>query len=232
MEVGKLTVELRSGKGKGLSRRLRQEGMIPGVCYGHGLSAPLPVTVDPKALKASLDPVRGQNTVIDITVQDNGSAKHTVKAMVWEWQVHPLRRNLTHVDLIAIDPDKMIEVSVPIKLTGKAVGTVEGGQIHVVRHEVEIRAKPAEIPTEFVLDITPLDIGDALHVSDLEIPEGVELAVPESYSVVSCVAPKAEKVEEPLEGELAEGELAEGEEGAEGAKPAEGDAKEGGEKKE
>ena len=232
MHVGKLTVHLRTGTGKGVSRKLRREGKIPGTCYGHGLEAPLTISVDPKELKESLDPVRGQNTVIDVTVEGNGAGSKTVKAMVWEWQVHPLRRNVTHVDLISIDPQKTIEVEVPIELIGRAAGLIDGGQIHVVRHEIEIRCRPADIPDKFQLDISPLNIGDALHVSDLVIPEGVELAVPETYSVVSCVAPKAEKVEEevPLEGELAEGE-----EGAEGeAKPAEGEKAEGkeGEKKE
>ena len=230
MEVGKLTVQIRSGTGKGLARKLRREGKVPGTCYGHGLASPLNVTVDPRALKASLDPVRGQNTVIDITVQENGSATANLKAMVWEWQVHPLRRNVTHVDLIAIDPEKPIEVEVPIELTGRAAGIVEGGQIHVVRHAVEIRCKPADIPTKFLLDVSSLEIGDALHISDLDIPEGVELAVPDTYSIVSCVAQKAEKVEE----EAVEGvEAAEGVEGApaEGAEKPEG-AKEGGEKKE
>ncbi len=223
MEVGKLTVEVRKGTGKGASRKIRSEGKVPGICYGHGLTAPVNVSVDPKALKASLDPIRGQNTIISVTLAD-GAKNQTLTALLWEWQVHPLRRNVIHVDLIAIDPEKPITVEVPVELEGKAVGTVDGGQVHVVLRTVPIKCKPAEIPTKFTLDITSLKIGDAMHVSDLTVPPGMELAVPATYSIVSCVAPKAEKVaEEEVLAVGAEGEAA----AAPGAEGAEGDKKEG-----
>jgi large subunit ribosomal protein L25 len=232
MEVGKLAVEVRKTTGKGISRRIRRQGMIPGICYGHGLDAPVNVVVNPKALKASLDPVRGQNTIISVTLADERK-QQTLTAMLWEWQIHPLRRNVTHVDLIAIDPEKPIEVEVPVELLGKAIGTVDGGQLHVVLRSVPVKCKPADIPTKFELDISALTIGDALHVSDLRLPPNVGLAVPETYSIVSVVAPKAEKVvEEEVLAVPGEGEAAAA--GAEGA-AAPGDKKEadaGGDEKE
>jgi len=222
MEVGKLTVHLRKNTGKGETRKLRTQGLVPGVCYGSGLEGPLSVIVNPKELKASLDPARGRNTVIAVTVQDGQQSAARLTAMLWEYQIDALRRNVTHVDLISIDPNKAIEVEVPIELMGKAIGTVDGGQLHVERHTLPVRCKPADIPVKFQIDIAPLAIGDALHVSDLKMPPGVVAAIPESFTIVTCVAPKAEKEAEaavPAEGALVEGAVP-----ADGAAPAEGAA--------
>ena len=226
MEVGKLTVQLRKGAGKGESRRLRAQGLVPGVCYGAKLDKPIAVTVNPKELKASLDPARGRNTVINVTVQDDGNQSTQLTAMLWEYQIDALRRNVTHVDLIAIDPEQTIEVEVPLVWVGKAAGTVDGGQIHVERHSLPIRCRPADIPVQFDVDISPLHIGEALHVADVKMPPGVQAAVPTGFTLVTCTAPKAEK-------EVAATPGAAPAEGA--AAPAEGDkkeaAKEGGDKK-
>jgi large subunit ribosomal protein L25 len=142
--------------------------------------------------------------------------------MLWDYQIDKLRRTVTHVDLISIDPDKAIAVEVPLVLVGKAVGTIDGGQIHVERHTLAIRCRPADIPTKFEIDITPLKIGDALHVKDVTMPPGVQAAVPEGFTLVTCVAPKVEKETTEAAAVPAEGAAAEG-----AAAPAEGDKKEG-----
>jgi large subunit ribosomal protein L25 len=192
MEVGKLTVQVRNSHGKGASRRLRSDKLVPGICYGSGLDQPLSITVSPKALKASLDPAKGRNSVIDVTVEDAGQTRN-LTAMLWEYQVHPLRREVTHVDLIAIDPAKELEVQVPIELTGKPAGAIDGGQVHVERHSIPVRCLPAAIPASIVLDVSPLRIGDGFHVADLAMPAGVVAAVGGEFSICTCVAPKAEK---------------------------------------
>jgi large subunit ribosomal protein L25 len=223
MEVGKLTVHIRHDTGKGESRRLRAAGKVPGICYGAKLDKPLAITLNAKELKGSLDPARGRNTVIDVRVEDgNGGAGALLTAMLWDYQIDKLRRTVTHVDLISIDPDKAIAVEVPLVLVGKAVGTIDGGQIHVERHTLAIRCRPADIPTKFEIDITPLKIGDALHVKDVTMPPGVQAAVPEGFTLVTCVAPKVEKETTEAAAVPAEGAAAEG-----AAAPAEGDKKEG-----
>lgn len=211
MEVGKLTVQLRDRTGKGVSRKLRRAGMVPGVCYGVGLDKPVDITLDPKALKASLDPELGQNTVIELTVADGGGAEqHRVTAMLWEYQVHPIKRTVLHVDMVAIDPDKAVEVDIPVQFVGKAKGTIEGGVINVVRRVIPVLARPNDIPKSFVVDITELDVGDNFHISDVAMPEGVEPTVSTSLTLVACQAPRAE----------AEAATEEGLEAAEGAAPA------------
>jgi large subunit ribosomal protein L25 len=216
MEVGKLTVQKRNVTGKGIARRLRRDGLVPGICYGTEVDAPLPITLDPKALKRALDPDKRQNTVITLSVEGE-SAPITV--MLKDYQVDPIRRDVTHVDLIAIDATKPVETEVPVVFEGKPAGLVHGGQTHVVLREVTVRCKPADIPARLVCRIDDLDIGDALHVSDLALPEGVESVDALELAVITMTAP--EKEEAPA-AEAAEGEEA----------PAEGEAKaEGGDAK-
>lgn len=206
MEVGKLTVTRRHNTGKGTARKLRAEGRIPGVCYGAMLDAPVSISVDTRALKASLDPEKRNNTVIDMTIQSEGQADHNVVVMVKDYQIHKLRRDLLHVDLVAIDTEKPVEVEVPITVIGKHKGLVLGGQLHTVAYSIEIRCRPADIPATIEADVTELDIGGVLHVSELPLPEGIQVITPGHQAVITCTAPEAEE-------EVAESETPE--EGAE-----------------
>ncbi|RMH45277.1 MAG: 50S ribosomal protein L25 [Deltaproteobacteria bacterium] len=192
MEVGKLTVSARDQFGKGPSRRYRAQGLVPGICYGHGLESPLPIVVSPRALRAALDPVKKRNTVIQVTVE-NGQGTQTLTAMLKDAQIHPLRREIEHVDLIAIDTTKPVEVEVPIELTGKAKGVVDGGILNVVLRRITVVCTPDKIPTEFKLDVTNLEIGDVFHISDIDFPEGVEPGMSPKLAIVTCVAPREEE---------------------------------------
>ena len=204
MEVGKLTVQRRHDSGKGLARKLRAQGMIPGVCYGFDIDGALPITVDVRELRGSLDPTKRVNTVIDMTIEDKGEVERVVTVMVKDYQIQKIRRDLLHVDLIAIDREAEVLADVPVVYEGKAVGTVTGGQLHVVRRSIEVRCKPADIPPRVVLDITELDNGGVFHVSDLELPEGVILESPGHFTLITCSAAEVEETEEGEEGEEAE----------------------------
>ncbi|MFN0250422.1 MAG: 50S ribosomal protein L25 [Kofleriaceae bacterium] len=203
MEVGKLTVEIRNTTGhKGVVRKLRTQGKVPGVCYGatvNGRIEPLPIIVDVKALKAALDPVRKQNTVIDLTVTGGGST-HTLSALVKDYQLHPLRREITHVDLLAIDPNKEVLASVPLEFSGKPKGAIDGGQLRIVMRSIDVRAKPNDIPVKLLLDVSPLEIGDVIHVSSITLPGGVTVVTGRDLAVVTCAAPEEEKVATPADG--------------------------------
>jgi large subunit ribosomal protein L25 len=199
MQVGQLTVSLRTGAGKGAAHRLRASGLVPGVCYGEstdGRIEPLHVTVNVKALKASLDPVRKQNTVINLTIEDGGKSVKTLSALVREYQIHPIRRDITHVDLLAIDPNKEITAVVPLEFVGKPAGVIDGGLLHTVMRSIEIKSKPADIPIKLVLDISPLGIGDVLHVGAIALPAGVKAVTAAREAVISMVAPEIEKAPE------------------------------------
>jgi len=197
-QVGKLTVTLRQNAGTGAAIKLRQQGKVPGVCYGaspEGRIEPLSIVVDVKQLRAALDPVRKQNTVIDLTIEGDGAAPRKLSALVKDYQIHPLRREITHVDLLAIDPNKEVRAEVPLEFTGKPKGAIEGGQIRTVLRAIEVRAKPSDIPVKLVIDVSPLEIGDVIHVSAIALPANVESVTNRDLAVVTCAAPEEDKVE-------------------------------------
>lgn len=199
MQVGQLTVNLRTGTGKGAAHRLRASGLVPGVCYGEstdGRIEPVQIAVNVKALRAALDPVRKQNTVIALSIEDGGKTVKSLSALVREYQLDPIRRDITHVDLLAIDPNKEVTAVVPLEFTGKPAGTINGGLLHTVMRSLEVKCKPADIPVKLDLDISPLDIGDVLHVSDIKLPAGVKAVTSGREAVISMVAPEVEKAAE------------------------------------
>lgn len=216
-----IEVALREGRGKGANRKLRADGRIPAVVYGHG-NEPVALSLDPVQLDRKIKASHaGMNTLFDLT-GEGSVAGRTV--LVKELQREPVRGSLLHADLFEISADEQIQVAVPIHLSGDAAGVMMGGVIEHVLREVEISCLPRAIPDEIVADVAALEIGDSLHVSDLPLPEGIELITDASLSVVSVILPKVveEETEAAAEDEAAEGEAAEAP--AEGAeeKPAEG----------
>jgi len=210
MEVGKLTVSLRGSSGKGAARKLRAQGKVPGVCYGaseSGRIEPLPITVDVKQLRGALDPVRKRNTVISLTIE-GGAAARTLHALVKDVQVDLLRHDVTHVDLLAIDPNKEVRADVPIEFIGKPKGAIDGGQLRIVLRALGVRAKPSDIPVKLSVDVSPLEIGDVIHVSAIALPAGVTSVTGRDLAVVTCAAPEAEEKVETAEGALVEGAAA------------------------
>jgi large subunit ribosomal protein L25 len=225
MDFSKVSVDVRKQTGKGGARKVRAGGKVPGVLYGHK-SGPISVAFDEKTLLHSLDKERRRNTVFTLTVAGEGKNEQ-VTAMIRDAQIDPMSRRLMHVDFLRVDLDKEVHVTVPLLLTGKAVGSVNGGQLHQSMHAILIAAKPAAIPTKLEVDVTPLEIGMALHVSDLKLAAGVRALLDPKEAIASVVAPKAEKVEAeaaPVEGAVP----AEGAAAAEGAAPAAEGAAKGG----
>jgi large subunit ribosomal protein L25 len=236
MEFAKVNIEVRSQVGKGGAHKVRAGGKVPGVLYGQKVP-PVAVTFDEKSLLTSLDKEKRRNTVLSLQLESGGKTE-SVTAMVRDAQIDPLSQRLIHVDFLRLDLEAEVTVTVPLVLTGKAIGTTSGGQLHQSLHTLLVAAKPAAIPTKIEADVTALDMGDALHVSDLKLGAGVRALLDPKDAVASVVAPKAEKVEEaaaaPVEGAVpAEGAAAAGAAPAAGgdkagAAPAAGAKKEGG----
>jgi large subunit ribosomal protein L25 len=245
MEFAKVNVDVRSASKKGGARKVRSGGAVPGVLYGRKRE-PLAVTFNEKELLTSLDKEKRRNTVLTLNVRpaDGKGKAEEVTAMVRDAQINPLSRRLVHVDFLAVDLDAEVTVNVPMVLTGKAVGVTNGGNLHQSMHMIPVAAKPALIPTKVEVDVSALDIGDALHASDIKLAQGVRVVLDAKEAIASVVAPKAEKVEEaaaaPVEGAVpAEGAAAPaagaaaaaGGAGGEKAAAAPAAAKGGGEKK-
>ena len=220
MDFSKVSVEVRKQSGKGGARKVRAGGKVPGVLYGHK-GEPVAVSFDEKTLLHSLDKERRRNTVFTLTVAGQGkdAKNEEVTAMIRDAQIDPMSRRLMHVDFLRVDLDKEVHVTVPLILTGKAIGTISGGNLHQSMHAILVAAKPAAIPTKLEVDVTSLEIGMALHVSDLKLAAGVRALLDPKEAIASVVAPKAEKVEAeaaPVEGAVP----AEGAAAVEGAAPA------------
>ncbi|HJR26569.1 MAG TPA: 50S ribosomal protein L25, partial [Acidimicrobiales bacterium] len=176
----KLHASHRAPQGTRTVRRLRGEGKIPGVVYGMG-SDPITLTVDWRELRAALVTEQGMNAVIHLEL-DGASTPTLVKDM----QRHPVRRNVLHVDFLRVDLDKPVDVEVPITLEGEAEAVArEGGVVDQMLTALLITAKPNEIPSGLTLDISGLEIGSSLHVSDIQLPAGVTTSVDPEATVVA-----------------------------------------------
>lgn len=188
------------------ARRLRRDGMIPGIVYGHGTD-PVPVTVIGRELRTALSGDAGANTLLSLEAGDQ-----TFLTLAREMQRHPVRGTVTHVDFQIVRRDEIIAADVPITLVGEAVEVHHGdGLVDQQLFNLPVRAKPADIPTVFELDVSGLTIGAALRVADLQLPAGVTSDLDDEVTVVTGQPPRIQVLEEGAE--AAEGaEVAEGEE--------------------
>lgn len=201
------------------SRRMRRTGRVPAVVYGLGAD-PLTISVDDSELRAALNTEAGLNAVITLEVDGDSQL-----SIITDLQRHPVRRDVLHVDFLRIDPDAEVVVEVPVVLVGEAKKVTQAsGMVDQIIHTVPLSARPADIPTEVQADVSDLDVGSSLRVSDLVLPPGVTPAGdPEAMFAVGVITRstrefiRAERLAEE-EAELAElAELegeAEGEEGA------------------
>jgi large subunit ribosomal protein L25 len=218
--MAEITLQALTGRttGSRASGRLRAEGKVPGVVYGLGRE-PQSVAVVWRELRQALTGEAGTNALIDLQVDGAGGDLVIVKEM----QRHPVRRDVLHVDFLRVSRDQAISVEVPIVLHGDAHDvTSNDGVVDHVLYTLTIAAKPADIPNEIAVDVSGLQIGDAIRVGDLELPSGVTTDVdPEDAVVMASIAQAADLGEAPAaEGEEAEGE---GEAEAEGEAPAAGE---------
>jgi large subunit ribosomal protein L25 len=222
----KLEVKERESRGSADARRLRANGVVPGVLYGGG-KRPHPFTVEERELRKVLTGEHGLHAILDILFEGQKTPHH---AVLKEYQLDPVRTRLLHIDLHEVRLDQPIQAQVAVALVGESEGVKEGGVLTLVLRDVNVQALPMEVPDGLELDISGMAIGDSLRVSDLRIPEGVTV-LDDPEAVVTTVTPptkvelpEVEVEEEALEGEeLLEGEVEEGEEAptAEGEPPEE-----------
>lgn len=234
VEQKKLQAHKRSKTGKGPAGRMREDGWIPAVVYGREHDSE-PLRVPERALDALLEEISVDNTLIDLDVQGEEGA---FRVLIREVQRHPWRRNVQHVDFFRIKEDEAIRVEVPVRLVGTPEGVrEEDGILQQARHEIEVECLPSEIPEYFEAEVTDLEIGESLHVGDLNTGS-VKPLDDLDLTICTVVPPSIVEVEEPgveeEEAELEEmepeviGEAEEEEaELEEGEAPAEGEGEEG-----
>jgi large subunit ribosomal protein L25 len=225
----KLEVKEREGRGSADSRRLRRQGLIPGVLYGRG-KPPHAFAVPERELRRVLSGDSGLHAILDVVVDGQETARPSV---LKDYQQHIPSGRLSHIDLHEVRLDQPIQTQVSVTLVGEPEGVKEGGVLSQVSREINVEALPMEIPDHLELDVSGMGIGDTMRLADLPAQEGVTyLDDPEETVLASVQVPAVIVEPEPEEEELEEGEegaeLEEGEEapeGEEGAEPtAEGEA--------
>jgi large subunit ribosomal protein L25 len=221
----KLPVRDRETTGSAASRRLRKQGLVPGVLYGR--SKPHAICVDERELRRALTGDSGLHAILDVTLEGQ---KSTHASILKEYQLDPIRGHVIHVDLQEVRLDQPIQAQVVVELVGEAQGAKEGGVLSQVTREINVEALPMEIPDRIELDVGGMAIGDTLRLADLPAREGITyLDDPEETVLATVTMPtRVEEPEEMLEEgeEMPEGAAPSGEHAPEGAAdaPAEPDA--------
>ena len=202
MASANLSASARDNGGKGTARKLRSEGRVPAIVYGHGRD-PQALSINTRELEKLLDHISAESTVIDLDI--DGKASRT---LIREIQRHPFRRQILHVDFQELVAGEKISVSIPIVLMGVPDGVrMDGGILDQTMRELEIEVDPANIPNHVEVDVTKLTIGSSVHVRDIPLPDGVEVLDDEDASVCVVAAPRA-VIEETAVAEGAEVEAA------------------------
>ena len=188
MATAQLSASLRTAAGKGAARSLRSSGHIPAVIYGHARE-PQSLAIPTREFEKLLERVSAESTVIELSL-DGGVARTLIR----EIQRHPVRKQqVLHIDFQELVAGEKVSVNVPIVLTGTPEGVrVAGGILSQVMSELSIRVDPVNIPRRIEADVTNVAIGHSLHVSDLTVPEGIEVLDDADATVAVVSAPKVE----------------------------------------
>ena len=188
-----LTVERRELFGKNNAGRIRRGGKIPGILYGDGKD-PVPLVADPKMVDAILASPTGENTILDLELAGSGQKR---PAMIHDYQRHPIKQALTHVDFVRVNMEKKVHIRVHLKVTGLADGVKnQGGILEFVHREVHLECLPADIPREVTIDVTHLLIGQSVRVGDLKLDPARFRILDDADTAIAVVAiPAAEKEE-------------------------------------
>ncbi|MDY6852709.1 MAG: 50S ribosomal protein L25 [Thermodesulfobacteriota bacterium] len=210
-----LTAAPRTTTGKGAARQLRRQGRIPAVFYGRRQQA-RSLSVNSKDLKTVIMSGGGKHSLIRLMIEDNDSHEEKT-VMLKEHQVDPVNRTLVHADFYEVEADRFIEVEVPFVLVGKPKGVDEGGLLQQIRRVLLVSALPQNLPGSIELDVSHLDIGDSIHVEEVQAPEGVEILFDVNFTLATVVSPKGLQAEE----EAVEEEEGEAEVGGDGEKDTE-----------
>ncbi|HVT45257.1 MAG TPA: 50S ribosomal protein L25 [Thermoanaerobaculia bacterium] len=190
--MAELVVEVsrREGTGKGIARKLRRDGRVPAIVYG-GHREAVPITVDLKVISEIVTKSEhGVRSVFLLKMAGTDQQRH---AMIKDIQIDPIKRSVTHIDFVRVVMDEVVRVTIPVHLSGTAVGVkVGGGVLDFQARDLHVECLPGAIPDTFDIDVTPLQIHHFVRVSDLPIPPGVRILDDPDRVIVSITLPRAE----------------------------------------
>ncbi|PRP91757.1 General stress protein CTC [Enhygromyxa salina] len=191
-DFGKLTAKIRHATGKGGARKLRAQGLIPGVIYGKG-QGNLMLTLSPRELRRAMDPQRKLNTFFTVTIEGEGESS-VEQCVLTDYQADPIRDEFLHVDFLRVDPDSEVVTKIPVEYSGRAAGVVAGGKLRTYQRTTRVAAKPGQVPIKLSVDVSPLQAGETLRMKDLSIENARLLDHPNV--VVAHVDPPRAKTDE------------------------------------
>jgi len=198
-------------------RRLRKEGLIPGVLYGKGHARA--ILIKERSLRTALTGPSGLHAIVDVVIEGQKTPHH---AVLKQYQQHPIRGTLTHVDFHEVRLDQPIQTVIAVHLVGESPGANEGGVVQQVSRELNVESLPTQIPEHIDADISSLELNGTLRLEELPAIEGVTYLDDPDTVLATCVIPRAAIELEEADAAEAEAEAAEGGEGeaAEGGEPA------------
>jgi large subunit ribosomal protein L25 len=185
MATASLSAAVRSDRGTGVARKLRQAGSVPAVIYGHGRD-PQSLVINTRDVEKLLSQHSAGSTVIELSVEGK-----VAKTLIREIQRHPFKRSIVHIDFQELVAGEKITVNIPLRFTGTADGVRNsGGILEETMHQVHLRVDPSAIPNHIDVDVSPLTIGHSYHIRDLVLPAGVLILDDPNATVCVCTAPK------------------------------------------
>ena len=198
-----LPAELRERAGKGASRQLRREGRVPAVIYG-GKEEPMAIHLEERVLLKQMSTGHFMNSIVMVEIGGK-----SVRALPKDVALHPVSDRPLHVDFLRLSKDSKIQVAVPVVFVNEeeSPGLKRGGVLNIVRHELELVCESDKIPDDITIDVTGLEIGDAIHISSVTLPAGAESAITDrDFTIATLVAPSALKRSDAEDGEEGEAE--------------------------
>lgn len=186
MASASLSAELRNDRGKGVARKLRAAGRVPGVVYGHGRE-PQSLSLVARDLDKLLSQIAAGSTVIELTL-----GRATTKTLIREIQRHPFKKQVLHIDFMELVAGEKVIVDIPLVFVGIPEGVrLSGALLEQIVHSIEVNVDPSNIPNHIDVDVTNLAMGHSLHVRDLKLPEGLEVLTDEDTTICAVIAPRA-----------------------------------------
>lgn len=200
-----ITAAFRAATGKSARNRLRRDGFLPAVVYGHNFNS-LPLALEAEATEKLFRPGSAlveEYQLCRLTIENSPAQKETM-VVVKDIQRHPVTHIIQHIDFFSVRMDEKITAPVHIRIHGKSEGVKLGGVLRHILREIEVKCLPADIPPHIDIDVTPLQIGDSVHVSDLQLADNVQVLSDSQAAIVTIIAPTVQKEAAEEEGSAAE----------------------------
>jgi large subunit ribosomal protein L25 len=196
----KLSAQTRHTAGRSAVNKIKQQGLVPAVIYG-AKEEPVKLSISAREIGTLLSHATSEHVLVDLEIADGGQKSNRL-ALIQEVQHHPLKRSVLHVDFHAVRADEKLHAEIPVEPSGEANGVKNfGGILEINLHSVEVECLPKDLPDIIIIDVTNLGVGDAIHIKDLQLPEGVTVRGDGDLTVVRVAPPTVEV--EPAAGAVA-----------------------------